>query len=320
RGAKGTRILGVDPAFDGMAVEANVLLLERKRRARGDADLLDDEVDAGDHLGHGMLDLEPGIHLDEEELPALVQELDSAHAAIAHLAHRLRDGLPDACALIVVERRRQRLLPELLMATLQRAVALAKMNGVACAVPQHLDLDMAGVAEIFLEINGVVAKAGLGLDQRRGQPRIELLLDVSNLHATAAAAGSRLDQNGIADVGGDSFCLGKVGNGTVRAGHKRQAKGLRRVLGLDLVTHQPHMLGARADKGDLMLFEDLGKAGILREKAIARMHGVGASDLASRDDLRNVEIAVLGGGGGGGYAFFRADPTAWVARRRRSGR
>src|SRR6478672_10375683 len=83
RGAKGTRILGVDPAFDGMAVEANVLLLERKRRARGDADLLDDEVDAGYHLGHGMLDLEPGIHLDEEELPALVQELDSAHAAIA---------------------------------------------------------------------------------------------------------------------------------------------------------------------------------------------------------------------------------------------
>ena len=134
-------------------------------------------------------------------------------------------------------------------------------------------------------------------------PASSSLLDVSNLHATAAAAGSRLDQNRIADVGGDSFCLGKVGNGTVRAGHKRQAKGLRRVLGLDLITHQPHMLGARADKGDLMLFEDLGKAGILREKAIARMHGVGASDLASRDDLRNVEIAVLGGRSADAYAF-----------------
>ena len=36
RGPKGTRILGVDAAFDGMAVEANVLLLERERRARGD--------------------------------------------------------------------------------------------------------------------------------------------------------------------------------------------------------------------------------------------------------------------------------------------
>ena len=53
------------------------------------------------------------------------------------------------------------------------------------------------------------------------------------------------------------------------------------------------MLGARTDEGDLMLFEDLGKAGILGEEAVARMHGVGAGDLAGRDDLRNVEIAVL---------------------------
>ena len=46
------------------------------------------------------------------------------------------------------------------------------------------------------------------------------------------------------------------------------------------------MLGARADEGDLVLFEDLGEAGILGEEAIARMHGVGAGDLAGRDDLQ----------------------------------
>ena len=67
----------------------------------------------------------------------------------------------------------------------------------------------------------------------------------------------------------------------------------RRLLGLDLVAHQPDMLGGRADKGDVVLFEDLGEAGVLGEEAVARMHRVGAGDLAGRDDRRDVEIAVL---------------------------
>ena len=55
------------------------------------------------------------------------------------------------------------------------------------------------------------------------------------------------------------------------------------------------MLGGRPDKGDVVLFEDLGEAGILGEEAVAGMHRVGAGDLAGRHDGRNIEIAVLGG-------------------------
>ena len=80
-----------------MAVELHVLLREREVAAGGDADLLEDEVDVGDHLGHRMLDLDAGVHLDEIELAVLVQELDGADAEILQLAHRLRDGLADAC-------------------------------------------------------------------------------------------------------------------------------------------------------------------------------------------------------------------------------
>ena len=43
-----------------------------------------------------------------------------------------------------------------------------------------------------------------------------------------------------------------------------------------------------------MLFEDLGEAGVLRQEAVAGMHGVGAGDLAGGQQARNVEIA-LGG-------------------------
>ena len=59
-----------------------------KRRAGRDLDLLVDEVDAGDHLGDGMLDLDARVHLDEIEPAVLVEEFDRADADIAHLRHR----------------------------------------------------------------------------------------------------------------------------------------------------------------------------------------------------------------------------------------
>ena len=46
-----------------------------------------------------------------------------------------------------------------------------------------------------------------------------------------------------------------------------------------------------------MLFEDLGEAGVLGQEAVARMHGIGAGDLAGRDEGRDVEIAIAAGGG-----------------------
>ncbi len=93
-----------------------------------------------------MLDLEARVHLDEIELAVLVEELDGAGAEIVELAHRLGDGLADLVARAGVERGRGAFLPDLLVAALQRAVALAEMDGVALAVAEHLDLDVARAA------------------------------------------------------------------------------------------------------------------------------------------------------------------------------
>src|SRR4029450_4465177 len=160
RGPEGDRVLGVDAAFDGVPVKLHVALGELELAAGGDADLLEHEVDVGDHLGDGMLDLDAGIHLDEIELAVLVQELDRADAEILELAHRLRHGLADGVARLVVESGGGAFLPHLLVTALQRAVALAQMDGAAAAVAQHLDLDVTRTGEIFLEIESVVAEGG----------------------------------------------------------------------------------------------------------------------------------------------------------------
>ena len=88
RGAEGERVFRIDAAFDGMALEHDVLLGEAQRAAGGDADLLAHDVDAGDRFGDRMLDLQAGVHLDEIELAVLVKEFDGAGAEIAQLFQR----------------------------------------------------------------------------------------------------------------------------------------------------------------------------------------------------------------------------------------
>ena len=68
RGESPARILGVDAALDGVAAGRHVLRREGERRTARDEDLLADEVDPGGHLGHRMLDLDAGVHLQEGEL------------------------------------------------------------------------------------------------------------------------------------------------------------------------------------------------------------------------------------------------------------
>ena len=262
--------------------------------AGGDADLLDDEVDVGDHLGHRMLDLDAGIHFDEVELAVLVEEFDGADAEIFDLAHRLGDRFADRVAHGGVERRRGAFLPDLLVAPLQRAVALAEMDGAAFAVAEHLDFDVARPLQIFFQINRVVAERGLRLGARHGEARRQLVLGADQLHAAATAARGRFEHQRESDVARQAKRLGVRADAAVGAGNDRNAELLSGALGRDLVAHQADVLGPRPDEVHVMLAEDFGKARILRQKAVAGMHGVGAGDLAGREQRRNIEVAVLG--------------------------
>ena len=73
------RVLGIDAALDGPAVDRQVLLFEGQGLAPGRTDHLFDQIDPGDHLRHRMLDLQPGVHFQEEEALVLTgHELDRA--------------------------------------------------------------------------------------------------------------------------------------------------------------------------------------------------------------------------------------------------
>jgi hypothetical protein len=111
-----------------------------------------------------VLDLQPGVHLQEVEALVLADhELHRAGALVLDrlgqrhglFAHRLARGLADEG--------RRRLLDDLLVAALDRALPLVQVDHIAVRIAQHLDLDVARALDELLDEHPVVAKAVAGL-------------------------------------------------------------------------------------------------------------------------------------------------------------
>ena len=114
-----------------------------------------------------MLDLEPGVHFDERELPVLIQELQGPSVAVSEFAERGgRRVAPSASRSSPVITGRSRLLQKLLVPPLQAAIAFAEMHDVTRIVGEDLQFDVPGPVEVFFHIHGVVTERGLRLAAR----------------------------------------------------------------------------------------------------------------------------------------------------------
>ena len=112
-----------------------------------------DEVDAVDLLGHRMLDLQAGVHLEERRLLAdrVVDELDGARRAVVDGRGERPGRLVQLPAHGIRKRGSGRLLDDLLVAALQRAVAVADHGDAAVARAEQLHLHVAGRPHQALE-------------------------------------------------------------------------------------------------------------------------------------------------------------------------
>ncbi len=288
------RILSVDPRLDGVAVKLDLVLRQRQLFAECHAQLPFDEIDAGDQLGHGMLDLQPRVHLDEEHVLAVGDEFDGAGADILDRSSSFPRGGAHRLALLGIERRRRRLLDHLLMAALQSALALEQRQQTAVAVADHLHLDMPGVVDVFFDQHAVVAERRLGLALGADDGRRKLAGRANDAHAAAATTRRRLDQHRKAySVGGlreRRLVLGFA----VIAGHQRHAGLLHQRLGTGFGAHRGHHRGRRTDEYQAGIRASLRKFGIFRQESVAGMHAFRAGLARGFDDAFDIEVAVAG--------------------------
>ena len=77
------------------------------------------------------------------------------------------------------------------------------------------------------------------------------------------------------------------------------------MFGGNLVAHQADGVGARADKHKTRTFHLLGKIGIFRQKAIARMNGIRTGYFRRRNQRGNVQITLRGRCGTDAHGFVR---------------
>src|SRR5271165_4978154 len=117
------------------------------------------------------------------------------------------------------DERGRRLFDHLLMAALDGAFPLTKVNEVTMLVTEDLDLDVSRTLNQLFEIDFARAKGALGLTRSTAHGAFELALRGDRAHSLAATAGRRFQQNGIADGGSDAARLVETRDALLGAGH-----------------------------------------------------------------------------------------------------
>src|SRR5438309_8955459 len=106
-----------------------------------------------------MLYLDAGVHFDEVQAPVLIhQELDGARVPVSDLLERCAENLTNFCPQFWSYLSGGRLLQQLLMAPLDRALALTQADDAAVLVRQDLELNMAGMLDILFHIQIAIAE------------------------------------------------------------------------------------------------------------------------------------------------------------------
>ena len=248
-----------------------------------------------DELGHGMLDLDPRVHLDEEELTALGvdEELDRARAAIADRRAQGDGGLEQTGSGLLGQARRRRLLDHLLAATLQRAVALVQMNR-RLAIAENLNLDVTGRRDEPLDVQPLVVKSPRGLTRCSLKLACELASFTDDADSASAATTGRLQHHRVTDFAGHGDSLLDVGHGIVASRDGGHAGGSRLDTRPRLVAHQRDVVGLGPDEDEARILHGLREVGPFGEEAVAGMNRLRVALARCLHDRADVEIRAAG--------------------------
>ncbi len=208
-----------------------------------------------------MLDLQPRVHLHEPELAVLEQELDGAGADVADCLRRLDRGFAHGRAQLRVHRRGGRFLEQLLVAALDRALALAEVDAVAVRIREDLHLDVARLVQGLFHEHSPVAEGMLGFGLRALQRGRQVVPGANKTHASPATSRERLDHHRKLGI----FFVGRQ--------HRHAGFG-GELLRIRLVAHGADRGRGRTDPDAACFLHRCRELFVLREKPVARMNRI----------------------------------------------
>ena len=301
------RVFCIDAALHGPTVAFDLGLLERQFFPSGHPDHQLHQIQPGDAFCDRMLDLQTGVHF--EKVKALVladHELHRAGALVLHRLGQLHRLLAHGFACGVADKRAGRFFNHLLVTALNGAFTLVQVNHVAVAVTDQLYFDVARLFNKLLDEHAVVAKTVARLVAATGEAFKRLSVVIGHPQALATATGRGLDHHGVTNtLGNFNRLFGRL-NSIVHAGNAVHTGGTGELFGLDLVAHGGNRIVLGADEDNALFFHPLGKAGVLAQEAVARMHRLRAGLLAGGNDFFSLKVAFT--------AWRRADVNSLISQ------
>ena len=257
-------ILGINTALDGVATRLRVDDVRAEMFAGGDLDLVLDEVASVNLFGDRVFDLDAGVHFHEVEIPVVVDEiLDGAGILVSDAFAELDRGIAHLFAKLGGHERGWAFLHDLLVTALQGAITLAEMNDAAVLVAEDLELNVVGIDDELLDVNGTVTKSFFGLHAGGVVTLNKAALVAGDAHTASTTTGHGLDHHGITDLASHAEGLGFVRDDAIATRGNRNAGSAGAVTGGIFVAHHANRLGCRTNELDIAGSAHIGEVSVL---------------------------------------------------------
>ena len=237
-----------------------------------------------------------GVHFHEIKLAVFVhQKLDRTRAFVADGLRTFDGRLTHFFAQFGRNDGRGGFFYQLLMAALNRAIALRQVAHLAVLVAHNLDFDVAGFFHKFFEIQTVVAKSRRRLHAGIVPGFFKFRFFVYDAHTAPTTASGGFDDNGVPDAHGQSFAFLKGFEQALRAWNNGYARRPHGGFGGGFVAHAVDLVGGSPDKFDAVFGAYPRKFGVFGQKPVARVNGIGVGDFGCRDDIWNTQVRLPAG-------------------------
>ncbi len=152
---------------------------------------------------------------------------------------------------------------------------------------------MARALDVLLDKYAAVAEVVLPQALDRIEGVAQLGGAIAHAHADATAAGGALEHHRVTDLFASEQCGVEVFQQFGAFEHGYAMPFGQGACGV-LEAEDPQLLRCRADKGDARRFAGFGKGGVLGEKAVAGVDGLGATLPGGVEDLLHHQVRVGG--------------------------
>ena len=250
------------------------------------------QVDAGDHFGDGVLDLDARVDFDEIPLLGIdvVEEFDGAGVAVVGFARQANRGFAQLVAYAGREIRCGRDFDDFLMAPLHGTITLVQVQQIAVIVGENLHFQVAGARQIFFQEHAGIAERGARFALRFFEQRRELRWVAHHAHAAPAAAHGGFHDDRVADFLRDFLRFAGGFDGIFGARQHRDTRGGCEPSRGGLVAKQFQQRRRGTYKGDSGGLAGAREGGILGEEAVTWVDGVDASFFGDGNDAGDVQI------------------------------